>query len=308
MERENTKMSDNLKERSLRETFKDKQRIVIKIGSSSLQHAETGDLDYVKMERLVRELSDIRNQGKEVILVSSGAIAAGKNVMNLNRLDKNNSTLAVKQACAAVGQARLMMVYQKLFMEYNQVAAQILMTKNTILDNLNRYNAHNTFSELLKMGTIPIVNENDTIATYEIIYEGDSDVLVGDNDTLSAIVAALVDADLLILLSDIDGLYTDDPRKNPSARFIDTVTELNEELMQMGKASTGSSVGTGGMNTKLTAAKIATNSGADMVIANSVDISVLHKILEGKSVGTHFVANRNDDFDLPAFVENLHRA
>lgn len=308
MERENTKMSDKLKERSLRETFKDKQRIVIKIGSSSLQHAETGDLDYVKMERLVREISDIRNQGKEVILVSSGAIAAGKNVMNLNRLDKNNSTLAVKQACAAVGQARLMMVYQKLFMEYNQVAAQILMTKNTILDNLNRYNAHNTFSELLKMGTIPIVNENDTIATYEIIYEGDSDVLVGDNDTLSAIVAALVDADLLILLSDIDGLYTDDPRKNPSARFIDTVTELNEELMQMGKASTGSSVGTGGMNTKLTAAKIATNSGADMVIANSVDISVLHKILEGKSVGTHFVANRNDDFDLPAFVENLHRA
>ena len=308
MERENTKMSDKLEERSLRETFKDKKRIVIKIGSSSLQHAETGDLDYVKMERLVRELSDIRNQGKEVILVSSGAIAAGKNVMNLNRLDKNNSTLAVKQACAAVGQARLMMVYQKLFMEYNQVAAQILMTKNTILDNLNRYNAHNTFSELLKMGAIPIVNENDTIATYEIIYEGDSDVLVGDNDTLSAIVAALVDADLLILLSDIDGLYTDDPRKNPNARFIDTVTELNEELMQMGKASTGSSVGTGGMNTKLTAAKIATNSGADMVIANSVDISVLHKILEGKSVGTHFVANRNDDFDLPAFVENLHRA
>lgn len=293
--------------KALRETLRDKKRIVVKIGSSSLQHPETGELDYVKMERLVRELSDIRNQGKEVILVTSGAIAAGKQAVHLQQSIRNSQQLAVKQACAAIGQARLMMIYQKLFMEYNQIAAQILMTKNTIIDNLNRYNAHNTFSELLRMGAIPIVNENDTIATYEIIYEGDSDVLVGDNDTLSAIVAALVEADLLILLSDIDGLYTDDPRKNPDARFIDTVTELNDELMQMGKASTGSNVGTGGMNTKLTAARIATNSGADMVIANSVDISVLHKILEGKAIGTHFVANRNEDFDLPAFVENLHR-
>jgi len=290
----------------LRETFKDKKRVVVKIGSSSLQHPETGELDYVKMERLVRELSDIRNQGKEVILVTSGAIAAGKKAVNLKNMDKNSQPLAVKQACAAIGQARLMMIYQKLFMEYNQIAAQILMTKNTIVDNLNRYNAHNTFSELLHMGAIPIVNENDTIATYEIIY-GDNDILIGDNDTLSAIVAALVDADLLILLSDIDGLYTDDPRKNPDASFISTVTELTEELMQMGKASTGSSVGTGGMNTKLTAAKIATYSGVDMVIANSKDISVLHKIIEGKDVGTHFVANKNEDFDLPEFVDNLHK-
>ena len=290
----------------LRETFKDKKRVVVKIGSSSLQHPETGELDYVKMERLVRELSDIRNQGKEVILVTSGAIAAGKKAVNLKNMDNNSQTLAVKQACAAIGQARLMMIYQKLFMEYNQIAAQILMTKNTIVDNLNRYNAHNTFSELLHMGAIPIVNENDTIATYEIIY-GDNDILIGDNDTLSAIVAALVDADLLILLSDIDGLYTDDPRKNPDAIFIDTVTELTDELMQMGKASTGSNVGTGGMNTKLTAAKIATYSGVDMIIANSRDISVLHKIIEGKDVGTHFVANKNEDFDLPEFVENLHK-
>lgn len=290
----------------LRETFKDKKRVVVKIGSSSLQHPETGELDYVKMERLVRELSDIRNQGKEVILVTSGAIAAGKKAVNLKNMDKNSQPLAVKQACAAIGQARLMMIYQKLFMEYNQIAAQILMTKNTIVDNLNRYNAHNTFSELLHMGAIPIVNENDTIATYEIIY-GDNDILIGDNDTLSAIVAALVDADLLILLSDIDGLYTDDPRKNPDASFISTVTELTDELMQMGKASTGSSVGTGGMNTKLTAAKIATYSGVDMVIANSKDISVLHKIIEGKDVGTHFVANKNEDFDLPEFVDNLHK-
>lgn len=290
----------------LRDTFKDKKRIVVKIGSSSLQHPETGELDYVKMERLVRELSDIRNQGKEVVLVTSGAIAAGKKAVNLKNMDKSNQSLAVKQACAAIGQARLMMIYQKLFMEYNQIAAQILMTKNTIVDNLNRYNAHNTFSELLHMGAIPIVNENDTIATYEIIY-GDNDILIGDNDTLSAIVAALVDADLLILLSDIDGLYTDDPRKNPEAEFIDTVTELTDELMKMGKASTGSNVGTGGMNTKLTAAKIATYSGVDMVIANSRDISVVHKIIEGKDVGTHFVANKNEDFDLPEFVENLHK-
>ena len=289
-----------------RALFKEKKRIVVKIGSSSLQHPQTGELDYVKLERLVRELSDIRNQGKEVILVTSGAIAAGKSAVKLQEQDGVKQSLAVKQACAAIGQARLMMIYQKLFMEYNQTSAQILMTRNTIVDNINRYNAHNTFSELLRMGVIPVVNENDTIATYEIIY-GDNDVLVGDNDTLSAVVAALVEADLLILLSDIDGLYTDDPRKNPEARFIDTVEELTEELMQMGKASTGSSVGTGGMNTKLTAAKIATNAGADMVIAASTDISVLHRILEGKKVGTYFAARRNEDFDLPGFVENLQR-
>ena len=210
-----------------RQIFRDKKRIVVKIGSSSLQHPQTGELDYVKLERLVRELSDIRNQGKEVILVTSGAIAAGKSAIRQGKSIQPGQSLAVKQACAAIGQARLMMVYQKLFMEYNQIAAQILMTKNTIVDNLNRYNAHNTFSELLNMGAIPIVNENDTIATYEIMY-GDNDILIGDNDTLSAIVAALVDADLLILLSDIDGLYTDDPRKNPSAGFIDTVWELTE--------------------------------------------------------------------------------
>ena len=231
---------------SLREQIKDKKRIVIKIGSSSLTHKETGDMDYIRMEKLVRELSDIRNQGKEVILVSSGAIAAGKNVFHLNNVRVNSTeALAVKQACSAVGQARLMMTYQRLFAEYNQVAAQILMTKNTIVDNLNRFNAHNTFSELLRLGAIPIVNENDTVTTYEIEF--------GDNDTLSAIVAALVEADLLILLSDIDGLYTDDPRTNPEAEFIEQVDCLSEELMQMGKGSTGSSVGTGGMNTKLTA-------------------------------------------------------
>lgn len=285
---------------SLREQLKDKKRIVVKIGSSSLTHKETGDMDYIRMEKLVRELADIRNQGKEVILVSSGAIAAGKNAVNLKniRVDSQES-LAVKQACSAVGQARLMMTYQRLFAEYNQIAAQILMTKNTIVDNLNRYNAHNTFSELLKLGAIPIVNENDTITTYEIEF--------GDNDTLSAIVAALVDADLLILLSDIDGLYTDDPRKNPDAAFIEQVDELTDELMGMGKGSTGSSVGTGGMNTKLVAARIATKSNVDMIIANSRDIGVLHRILSGEKEGTLFVAHPDENFDLPGFVGNLHK-
>lgn len=286
---------------NVRESIRDKKRIVVKIGSSSLQHPKTGDLDYIRLEKLVRELCDIRNQGKEVILVTSGAIAAGKKAVNLQDLSNgtNAEAMAVKQACSAVGQARLMMIYQKLFSEYNQVAAQILMTKNTIVDDLNRYNAHNTFSELLKMGVIPIVNENDTVATYEIE--------IGDNDTLSAIVAALVNADLLILLSDIDGLYTDDPRCNPDAEFIEQVDELTEELMEMGKESTGSDVGTGGMNTKLLAAKIATRSDVDMIIANSRDIGVLHRILAGKKEGTLFVSHRDEAFDLPGFVDNLHR-
>lgn len=286
---------------SLRELIKDKKRIVVKIGSSSLTHKETGDMDYIRMEKLVRELSDIRNQGKEVVLVTSGAIAAGRNVMHLRdyNAESRAEAMAVKQACSAVGQARLMMTYQRLFAEYNQIAAQILMTKNTIVDNLNRYNAHNTFSELLKMGVIPVVNENDTVATYEIE--------IGDNDTLSAIVAALVDADLLILLSDIDGLYTDDPRKNPDAKFIEQVDELTDEYMDMGKESTGSNVGTGGMNTKLIAAKIATKSNVDMIIANSKDIGILHRILAGEQEGTLFVAHRDESFDLPEFVHNLHK-
>lgn len=286
---------------NLRELLKDKKRIVVKIGSSSLQHAETGDLDYTRLEKLVRELCDIRNSGKEVVLVTSGAIAAGKKAVNLKEINTETraEAIAVKQACSAIGQARLMMIYQKLFAEYNQVAAQILMTKNTIVDNLNRYNAHNTFSELLKMGVIPIVNENDTVATYEIE--------IGDNDTLSAIVAALVDADLLILLSDIDGLYTDDPRQNPDAQFIDQVDELTDELMGMGKSSTGSSVGTGGMNTKLIAAEIATKSNADMIIANSRDLGILHRILAGKKEGTLFVAHKDETFDLPLFVDALHK-
>ena len=286
---------------SRREALKDKKIIVIKIGSSSLHHPQTGGLDYIKLEKLVRELCDLRNQGKDVILVTSGAIAVGKKAVALKDFQASSEAeaIAVKQACSAVGQAKLMMTYQRLFAEYNQIAAQILMTKNTIVDDLNRYNAHNTFSQLLKMGVIPVVNENDTVATYEIE--------IGDNDTLSAIVAALVDADLLILLSDIDGLYTDDPRKNPDAKFIEQVDDLTEELMGMGKATTGSSVGTGGMNTKMIAAKISTSSGIDMVIANSKDVGVIHQVAVGENVGTLFTAQKDESFELVDFVKNLHK-
>lgn len=281
-----------------REFLKDKKRIVIKIGSSSLQHKESGDLDYTKMEVLVRELCNLRNQGKDVILVTSGAIAVGRKAIGVTKLEKEEGQLGVKQACAAVGQAKLMMIYQKIFAEYNQIAAQILMTKDTIVNDFNRENAENTFSELLNLGVIPVVNENDTVATYEIV--------IGDNDTLSAIVSGLTKADLLILLTDIDGLYTDDPRTNPNAEFIEVVEKVTPEHMQMGKKSTGSNVGTGGMNTKMIAAHIATNSGADMIIANSSDIRIIHRIMDGRNIGTLFKAQDNTDFNMVEYVKNLH--
>ena len=281
----------------IREMMKEKERIVIKIGSSSLQHEQTGDLDYTKLDVLVRELCDLRNRGKDVVLVTSGAVAVGRKAVMMQDIESDDKT-SVKQACAAIGQARLMMIYQKIFAEYNQVAAQILMTKNTIIDNLNRFNAQNTFEELFKLGVVPIVNENDTIATYELG--------IGDNDRLSAIVASLIDADLLLLLSDIDGLYTDDPRQNPDARYIEVVEMLTEELMEMGKSTTGSSAGTGGMNTKLQAAKIANNMGVDMVIANSADIKVIHRILAGQNIGTLFLEHREEGFDLPLYVQQMH--
>ena len=280
----------------VRELIRDKKRIVIKIGSSSLQHPETGDLDYIKMDVLVRELCNLRNQGKDVVLVTSGSIACGKKAIHVEGKD---IPIAVKQACAAVGQAKLIMTYEKLFSEYNQVSAQILMNKDTITNDLNRYNCHNTFKELLKMGVIPIVNENDTVATYEIE--------IGDNDTLSAIVASLIGADLLILLSDIDGLYTDNPRSNPDAKFISYVPELTDEIKNMGKDDTGSSVGTGGMSTKLTAAEIATLSGADMIIANSSDIRIIHRIMDSREIGTMFASNKNEEFSLKDYVEGLHK-
>lgn len=270
-----------------RERLKDRKRIVVKIGSSSLTHRETGLLDLEKLEKLVRVLTNLHNQGKEVILVSSGAIAVGRKKLGLK---SNELTLSKKQACAAVGQAQLMMTYQKLFSEYNQPVAQILMTKLTMLREENKTNAANTYLELLKMGVIPIVNENDTVSTYEMQF--------GDNDRLSAIVTALTGADLLILLSDIDGLYSDDPNVNKDAKFVELVEKIDERYIGMGKSTSSSDVGTGGMSAKIAAAKIATLSGADMVIANASDVNVINDIVQGKNVGTLFLANKDDSFDL----------
>ena len=280
-----------------RELLKDKKRIVVKVGSSSLIHKETGKLDLRKVEVLVRELSDLHNQGKNVVLVTSGAVAVGSTVLGLKERPKE---LKVKQACSAVGQARLMMIYQKLFSEYNQTAAQILMTKNTMVKNVNRMHARNTFEELLRLDAIPVVNENDSISSYELEFLD----AFGDNDTLSAVIAALIGADLLILLSDIDGLFTDDPNTNPDAEFIDTVETLDEKLLSMGKGSV-SKVGTGGMATKLTAAEIATAAGADMVIANGADFHVIHKIIYGRRYGTLFVQNKKEEFYLIDYIEKL---
>lgn len=270
---------------------KEYKRIVIKVGSSSLTHQETGSVNFLKMEKLVRAICDLRNQGKDVCLVSSGAIAVGRDAIGLKERPKDIST---KQACAAVGQGRLMMTYQKLFGEYNQTSGQVLMTKNTMINPVSRENATNTFEELFKLGVVPIVNENDTVSTYEMQF--------GDNDTLSALVSSLVNADLLVLLSDIDGLYTDDPHTNPDAELIKDVHEIDDSIFEMAKDSTGSNVGTGGMATKLTAAKIATNSGADMIIANANDFSVLYKILEDDFVGTKFHAQKEPNFVLENYI------
>ena len=287
----------------LRKTLKEKKRIVIKVGTSSLTHPETGNMDLIKMEKLVRELTDLQNQGKEVILVSSGAIAVGRKAIGMKERPTELGDggdqdwleeLAVKQACASIGQARLMMIYQKLFMEYNQTASQILMTKNTLVNEGNRENARNTFEMLLSMGAIPIVNENDTVSTYEIQF--------GDNDTLSAIVSALVQADLLILLSDIDGLFTDDPNRNPDARFIEYVDRVDERFQRMAKGS-ASDVGTGGMSTKLGAARLATSAGADMIIANGADMGIIHRIMDGERIGTMFRANRIENFYLIDYLD-----
>lgn len=267
-----------------------KKRIVVKLGTSTLTHEGTEELDLIKMEKLVRILTDLNSQGKDIIVVSSGAIAVGRKAIGLRERPKE---LSVRQACASIGQAKLMMVYQKLFAEYNQVASQVLLTKYTMLRESSRKNAENTFRELLHMGVIPIVNENDTVSTDEIEF--------GDNDTLSALVAALVGADLLILMSDIDGLYTDDPHKNPAAQFVGVVDVIDEKLMEMGKDSYGS-LGTGGMAAKLSAARIATASGADMVIANGKDILNISRIMEGEEIGTLFKAHRNCDFQLLDYV------
>ena len=293
----------NKNEQRIRDSLKNKKRIVVKIGSSSLMHPQSGALNLGKIERLVRQLTDLHNEGKDVVLVSSGAIAVGRKALNMK---KNPERVCVKQACASVGQAQLMMNYQKLFAEYNQPTGQILMTKYTVLNPTARKNAHNTFEELFRMGIIPIVNENDTISTYEIHF--------GDNDTLSALVAALTDADLLIMLSDINGFYTDNPRVDTDAQLITYVEKMDEKMQEMAKPQIGSSVGTGGMKTKITAASLAARAGAVTVLANGADFGVIGQILSGERVGTVFAADKEPGFDIAVYLretgdeETAHQA
>ena len=241
-----------------RQNLKNKKRIVIKVGSSSLVHPETGETDLLKLEQLVRVLCDLRNQGKDVVLVSSGAIGVGRKALGLNERPKE---LAQKQACASVGQGMLMMIYQKLFNEYSHVASQILMTKHTIVREKSLHNARNTFNELLKMGVIPIVNENDTVSTDEIE--------IGDNK---------------------------------DALFIECVTDIDDSLYEIAKGA-GSDYGTGGMKTKIDAARIANDAGCDMIIANGKDFHVIDDIMKGQEKGTLFLAHKSEKFNILDYIE-----
>ena len=273
-----------------REKLKDKQRIIVKVGTSSLIHKATGNINLFRLEKLVRVLTDLHNSGKDVILVSSGAIGVGFKALGL---ENRPTSLPMKQACSAVGQGQLMMIYQKLFAEYNQGSAQILITKETMLNDERRYNAKNTFEELLKLGVIPIVNENDTVAIDEIEF--------GDNDTLSAVVAAIAGADMLVLLSDIDGLYTDDPNRNPEAELIPYVERISDEMIEMAKGPT-TSFGTGGMSSKISAAGIANDAGADMAIINGDNMENILTLMAGKDIGTVFKEHRTRHFHLKEYL------
>lgn len=263
-----------------RSVLKDAKRIVIKVGTSSLTHS-TGRMNLLRMDRLSMMISELINQGKEIILVSSGAIGVGMGKLNMK---KRPHVMGIKQALAAVGQCELMNIYSKLFSGYNQIVAQILLTKNDVDDEIKRENIENTFENLLEQHILPIVNENDTVCTDEIT----SMEHFGDNDTLSAVVAQLVRADLLVILSDIDGFYDGDPKVCKHCKLIDTITEITDEVRHYAGGE-GTRFGTGGMVTKLNAADIVTNSGIHMVLANGEDPLIMFNILQGVKVGTLFV-------------------
>ena len=250
-------------------------RIVIKIGTSTLAHP-TGHLNIRRVEELCKIISDIKNSGHEVIMVSSGAIGMGVGKLGLI---SRPADIPTKQAAAAVGQCELMYTYDKLFSEYNHTVAQLLITGDDVQNEDRHNNFSNTLSRLLELGAIPIINENDTVSTKEIV--------IGDNDTLAAIVAESVKADKLVLLSDIDGLYTADPHTNPDARLIPVIRIIDDSIMALAGGSNGNQ-GTGGMVTKLQAAKICMSCGCDMIIANGSNPTNLYDILDGKSVGTTF--------------------
>ena len=279
------------------EKIKDTKRIVVKVGSSSLIYPETGNINYARLEKLVRTLVDIKNSGKDVVLVSSGAIAVGREILKMGRKPK---TMAEKQACASVGQCELMAKYNRLFLEYGQISSQVLMTTYSIREEKPYHNLENTLNQLLKCGVIQIVNENDTISTDEIEF--------GENDTLSGIVAAIVDADLVVILSDIDGLYTDDPSKNKNAKLIHLVTDNREGLKNMAKTTSDSDVGTGGMFSKVTAANLMNNVGINMIITNGNTPNNIIKILDGKEEGTLFTALQKRKSNIREYlVENINK-
>ena len=251
-------------------------RIVIKVGTSTLTHT-TGMLNIRRVEKLCKVISDLKNCGNEILLVSSGAIGMGVGKLSLKG---RPSDIPTKQAAAAVGQCELMYTYDRLFSEYRHTVAQILLTASDFQNDERRANFHNTMTRLLELGAIPVINENDSVATEEIE--------IGDNDTLAAMVATSVGADLLVLLTDIDGLYTSDPKNNPGAKLIRKVEKIDDYIMSLG-GEKGSELSTGGMHTKPRAAKIAVAEGTETVIANSDNPDVLYDIAEGREVGTRFI-------------------
>ena len=252
-------------------------RIVVKVGTSTLTH-KTGNLNIRRVELLCKVMSDIKNAGNEMILVTSGAMGMGIGKVGLS---KRPDDIATKQAVAAIGQCELMYTYDKLFSDYNHCVAQVLVTKADIDDEIHRKNLYNTLSRLLELNTIPIINENDSVATEEFY--------IGENDSLAAFVSANIHADLVILLSDIDGLFTADPHKYKNAKLISEVEEITPEIIALAGGA-GSSFGTGGMITKIHAAQIAMEAGCDMIIANGLNPEILYDIVDGKKVGTKFIA------------------
>lgn len=263
-----------------REMLKNAKRVVVKVGTSTITYSN-GKRNFSQIDRLARELSDLQNQGKEMILVTSGAVAVGVDRLGL---PKKPDAIPGKQAAAAVGQGVLMHTYEKFFADYGQVVAQVLLTKTESIDRHRYTNSRNTFMELLKQRVIPIVNENDVVALDEL--------KIGDNDNMSALVAGIVDADLVIILSDIDGLYTANPQTNPDAKLVPLVNEITPEI-EASAGGVGSSRGTGGMATKIQAAKAATSSGINMVIASGTEKNAIPRILAGESIGTMFVSREN---------------
>lgn len=266
-----------------RESLKTARRIVIKVGTSTLAHAESGKLNLYRIEHLIREIADLHNAGKEIIFVSSGAIAAGMNKLGIK---VKPQTIPENQALAAIGQGVLMHIYEKFFAEYGQIMGQVLLTKENAVDEHARENSRNSLRAILDMDAIPVINENDAVGVDEI--------RIGDNDNLSAIVAAMINAEVLIILSDIDGLYDKNPNVDKSARLIDEVPEINAEIEKMA-GGVGTKLGTGGMYTKIQAAKVATSNGVTMLIINGSTNGNLRRALSGEAVGTIFP--RRDFYD-----------